>query len=155
MPIFHSPLPPKSQQGDKTTASTTIVAKPGQTEKPPDEQIQKAIFPSTSPSVISITSSSLAATSLASNKSLALSEINEEQCKRQSEPSTLPTTNDDCERLSNGCLTENSIRLIELRNPPMTTRERVMNWRLSPDFIRVEDNLDDSRYDVPLRSERV
>lgn len=115
-----------------------------------------------------ISSSSVVITSSASNHSFALSEQNDEnsssQCSRKiacaatgvhktdgSGPSTAIV------RHTNKYLTENSIRLIELRCPGMTTHERVLNWKIADEFSDVEDDFDESRYtqSQPFRSERV
>lgn len=118
------------------------------------------------PSVIS--SSSAVITSSASNHSFALSEQNDEksssQCSRRIGGTATGAQKTDGSgsstavvRHTNKYLTENSIRLIELRNPGMTTQERVLNWKIADEFSDVEDDFDESRYtqSQPFRSERV
>lgn len=112
---------------------------------------------SSSASVISVTSSSIVITSSATNQSVALSGQKKKR-KNKLFVSSSSQKNDKHVlggRSLNKNLTENSIKLNELQNPPMTTRDRVLNWRLSNDFVDVEDDFDESRYSLPFRSERV
>lgn len=116
------------------------------------------------PSVIS--SSSVVITSSASNHSFALSEQNDEQSSSQCSRKIICAgglkadgsgTSAAIVRHTNKYLTENSIRLSELRTPGMTTHERVLNWKIADEFSDVEDDFDESRYtqSQPFRSERV
>lgn len=136
---------------------------PGVLRSPCDRDIKVAAMP---PSVIS--SSSVVITSSASNHSFALSEQNDEKSSSQCSRRIIGTatgahktdgsgSSSAIVRHTNKYLTENSIRLIELRNPGMTTHERVMNWKIADEFSDVEDDFDESRYtqSQPFRSERV
>lgn len=118
------------------------------------------------PSVIS--SSSAVITSSASNHSFALSEQNDEKssshCSRKIAGTAAGAQKTDGSgsstavvRHTNKHLTENSVRLIELRSPGMTSQERVLNWKIADEFSDVEDDFDESRYtqSQPFRSERV
>lgn len=121
-----------------------------------------------SPPPSAISSSSAVITSSASNHSFALSEQNDEksssQCSRKNACGATGVQKTDGSgsstavvRHTNKYLTENSIRLIELRCPGMTTHERVLNWKIADEFSDVEDDFDESRYtqSQPFRSERV
>lgn len=134
-----------------------------------DNQMRVNSVAKTNPSPPSaISSSSAVITSSASNHSFALSEQNDEksssQCSRKIACAATGAHKTDGSgssitvvRHTNKYLTENSIRMIELRNPGMTTHERVLNWKIADEFSDVEDDFDESRYtqSQPFRSERV
>lgn len=134
-----------------------------------DKQMHVNIVANVNPSPPSaVSSSSAVITSSASHHSFALSEQNDEksssQCSRKIVCTATGAQKTDgngsaatAVRHTNKYLTENSIRLIELRSPGMTTQERVLNWKIAEQFSDVEDDFDDSRYaqSQPFRSERV
>lgn len=107
-------------------------------------------------------SSSVVITSSASNHSFALSEQNDEKSSSQCSRKLIgigAQKNDGSQTFSsrhqNKYLTESSIKLMELHTPAMTSRERIMNWKITDAFSDVEDDFVDSRCLLPFRSERV
>lgn len=125
----------------------------------------------------SASSSAVASSSASNHSSFAMSERNDEH----SESDSAPTCSSSCTHssknlekykllkspphrlLSSGSaknvskfLTEASVKLNELHNPPMSTHERVMYWKIADEFSEIENDFDDTMYrSQPIRSERV
>lgn len=106
------------------------------------------------------TSSSEVDTSSASNRSFAFSEQNDDENSEASSPKRANKKFEESTtfgtRFFNKLLTETSIKLIEMRYPSMTTRDRVIYWKLSDEFSDIEDDLDqEDSQKKPFLSERV
>lgn len=116
--------------------------------------MNKTVKMHASPPRAKSSSSSAVITSSASNHSFTMTEQNE---NRSSKTNESESTSPPIVRYTNKLLTENSIRLIELQSPGMTTHERVLNWRIADDFSDIDDGYDESlcTQSQPFRSERV
>lgn len=104
-------------------------------------------------------SSSVIITSSASNHSFALSEQNDEQsssqCSRKLAGENAQKSECANGRHQNKYLTESGIKLIEMLQPVMTTRDRVLNWKIADEFSEIDDDFEDDGFAGPFKSERV
>lgn len=120
-----------------------------------------------SPNAISLktsTSSAAANTSSSSIKSGAKTDQNgnSSQCgdggsQVRNTKAFVPRRESIILRHSNKHLNETNVKISELENPAMTTRDRVMNWMIADEFSDPEDDidLDDTKFLSAFRSERV